>query len=54
MTGAAGFKERGSLSGSIFMSIVGIDDDNSLYATERLCIKNTSFLVTCKLAQSDF
>lgn len=36
MTGAAGFKEGGSLSGSISISIVGIDDDNSLNAAERV------------------
>lgn len=39
MTGVAGFKEGGCLSGSISISIVGIDDDNLLYAAERLCIK---------------
>ena len=36
MTLAAGFKEGGSLSGSISISIVGMDDDNSLYAAERV------------------
>ena len=54
MTGAPGFKEAGSLSGSISISIVGIDDDNSLYAAERLCKQNTPLLITWKLPLSDF
>ena len=45
MTGAVGFKEGGSLSGSVSISIVGIDDDSALYAAERLCIENTPLLI---------
>lgn len=49
MVGVFGFKEVGFFFKFIFILVVGIDDDNSLYVVEMLSKENILLLIIWKL-----